>query len=212
MPTLIWLAWIAAGLVFAAAAWALAQRFTSRALLPASRVDQMLVGCLLAAFAVLGAVLAWRRILLMPGAGLLVVSALLTAVTIIDFRSRRIPDALNLALFAWAVAQIAVTGEPGFAASGLGLLISGGVFLLLAVVGRGAMGLGDVKLAAALGALLGFPQVLLALVIGVFAGGLAAVGLLIAGRGKRGATMAYGPYLALGGWVALLGAVFGWRV
>ena len=74
--------------------------------------------------------------------------------------------------------------------------------LLLAVIGRGAMGAGDVKLSAALGVLLGYPLIISGLVLGVLAGGIAALIILVFRRDKKDRFMAYGPYLALGGWLA----------
>ncbi|WP_293169897.1 prepilin peptidase [Oceanithermus sp.] len=59
-----------------------------------------------------------------------------------------------------------------------------------------AMGFGDVKLAGMLGAWLGFGPFLVALAVAVFAGAL--FGLLFRRR-----KLPFGPYLALGGWIAL---------
>ncbi len=59
-----------------------------------------------------------------------------------------------------------------------------------------AMGFGDVKLAGMLGAWLGFGPFLAGLVVAVFAGAL--LGLLLRRR-----KLPFGPYLAIGGWVAL---------
>ena len=59
-----------------------------------------------------------------------------------------------------------------------------------------AMGFGDVKLAGMLGAWLGFGAFLAGLVVAVFAG--AVLGLLLRQR-----KLPFGPYLAIGGWVAL---------
>jgi leader peptidase (prepilin peptidase)/N-methyltransferase len=63
------------------------------------------------------------------------------------------------------------------------------------------LGPGDVRLAAALGAVLGTPNVLLALAAGILAGGVAALFLLATGRAGRRDRMAYAPYLALGAWL-----------
>jgi len=131
----------------------------------------------------------------------LVVSALLLCIALVDLKTRRIPDALTLALLAWAGVQGLGLGRPGWAAAGLGLAAAGALFLLLYLLGRGALGLGDVKLAAALGALLGFPAVLAGLLAGVLLGGLAAAGLLLTGRAGRRDSFAYGPCLALGAWL-----------
>ena len=66
------------------------------------------------------------------------------------------------------------------------------------------MGMGDVKLAALLGAVLG-TSVIAALFIGVLAGGLFAAGVLVReGRAARRKTIAYGPFLAFGALLVLL--------
>ena len=59
-----------------------------------------------------------------------------------------------------------------------------------------AMGFGDVKLAGMLGAWLGFGPFVVALAVAVFAGAI--LGLLLRRR-----KLPFGPYLAIGGWVAL---------
>lgn len=160
----------------------------------------------------LGVVAGWRASSIAALASALVITALLVIISLVDWRTRRIPNALNLALLAWSLVQIAWLGQPTITSAGLGLLVSGGLFLLLALIGRGAMGLGDVKLAGVLGALLGFPLVLRALVVGVFAGGAVALCIILSRRSKAKSTMAYGPYLALGGWVTALGMLLNlWR-
>jgi prepilin signal peptidase PulO-like enzyme (type II secretory pathway) len=83
----------------------------------------------------------------------------------------------------------------------IGLLAAGGFFFLLALLTRGAMGLGDVKLAAATGALVGWPAMVAALLLGILAGGVAALLLLLTRRAGRKDYFAYGPYLASGAWV-----------
>jgi len=86
----------------------------------------------------------------------------------------------------------------------LGGLIGLGLFGLLALIGRGALGMGDVKLAAWIGLLTGYPDILPALLLGIIAGGIAAAILLVAKRFQRKQAIAYAPYLALGAWIVLL--------
>ena len=81
-----------------------------------------------------------------------------------------------------------------------------GVFFLLALIGRGAMGLGDVKLAGVIGLMTGYPLVVAALALGIVLGGVAAIALLVTRRAGRKGTMAYAPYLALGTIIVLLAA------
>ena len=86
----------------------------------------------------------------------------------------------------------------------LGGALGFGIFLLLALIGRGAMGLGDVKLAGVIGLMTGYPLVVAALALGIVLGGVAAIALLVTRRAGRKGTMAYAPYLALGTIVVLL--------
>lgn len=78
------------------------------------------------------------------------------------------------------------------AALGGGLL-----FLLLAVLTRGGVGGGDIKLIAGLGLWLGVNSLLHVVVCGLIAGGLGALFLLIVKHKKRTDTFAYGPFFTL---------------
>jgi leader peptidase (prepilin peptidase) / N-methyltransferase len=105
-------------------------------------------------------------------------------------------------------AVLTVALRAAFATSSLvETLVAGGIafaaFLLVAVVTRGGFGMGDVKLAGLLGLLLG-RAALPGLFVGIVAGGIASAVSLLAHRGERGRTIAYGPYLCLGGAVAVL--------
>jgi leader peptidase (prepilin peptidase)/N-methyltransferase len=129
--------------------------------------------------------------------------ALLVVVTLTDLERRVIP---NTVLLAGAIAAVAIAaiGDPSslpdraIAGAEAGVL----VFLVALLYPRG-MGMGDVKLAAVMGLYLG-RAVAPALLIGFAAG--AVVGLvLIARRGSsaRKQALPFGPFLALGGVVAL---------
>lgn len=98
-----------------------------------------------------------------------------------DLRARRIPDWLTLPtlvlalLVRWALAGWA--GPLGLADGLLGFGVAFLVFFLLAI--GGGMGMGDVKLMAAVGAILGFERSLYALVFISVAGGMQALGWAI---------------------------------
>ncbi|MDH5781822.1 MAG: A24 family peptidase, partial [Dehalococcoidia bacterium] len=91
------------------------------------------------------------------------------------------------------IANFVVGGSIGFA-----------LLLLIAIISRGGMGWGDVKLAALIGLATGFPLVLLALLIGAIIGGLVAVVLLIAKKRGRKEAIPFGPFLSLATLVTLL--------
>ena len=70
--------------------------------------------------------------------------------------------------------------------------------------GRDIMGWGDVKFGGMLGAVLGLQMVITGLYIGILAGGIAAVAvLLVRGRDRRPKVLPYGTFLALGGLAVL---------
>jgi leader peptidase (prepilin peptidase) / N-methyltransferase len=129
--------------------------------------------------------------------------ALLVVVTLTDLERRVIPNTV-LAAGAVAAVGIAAIGDPSSlperAISGAA---AGGFLLLVALVYPRGMGMGDVKLAAVMGLFLG-SAVAPALIIGFAIG--AVVGLaMIARRGAsaRKQAVPFGPFLALGGVVAL---------
>jgi prepilin signal peptidase PulO-like enzyme (type II secretory pathway) len=81
--------------------------------------------------------------------------------------------------------------------------VSGGaaglvIMLIFFLIARGGMGLGDVKMAAMMGLMTGFPKVLIALFLSVIAGGLVAITLLSLGLKKRRQPIPFGPFLSLG--------------
>ena len=91
------------------------------------------------------------------------------------------------------VANAAIGGAIGFA-----------LFLLIAIVSRGGMGWGDVKLAALIGLATGFPLVFFSIIMGAIFGGIVAVALVIAKKRKRRQTIPFGPFLAVAAMVTLL--------
>jgi leader peptidase (prepilin peptidase)/N-methyltransferase len=103
---------------------------------------------------------------------------------------------------------IAVVLRALFERSALAEIVIAGLVILLIVFAlslflRGGLGMGDVKLAGMLGFLLGW-KVLTALFIGAVAGGIAAAFVLSRSAEGRRSTLAYGPYLALGGALTIL--------
>lgn len=201
-----------AGLALGWLTWLAAARFTGRyrAVIaspssgaPAGRSGRVSLGAAptLALMLLWGAWVGSQAASLAVAVCALVVTGLLLCISLVDWRVRRIPDELTLALLAWAVVQMLWIGQPAWEAAALGLLAAGGIFFGLAVLGRGALGIGDVKLEAAAGALLGFPVALAAIFAGILVGGVAAIFLLLIRRAGRKDTFAYGPYLALGAWL-----------
>ncbi len=91
------------------------------------------------------------------------------------------------------VANAAIGGGIGFV-----------LFLLIAIISRGGMGWGDVKLAALIGLATGFPLILIALIMGAILGAIVAIALIIIKKKSRKEMIPFGPFLSLAAMVTLL--------
>lgn len=152
-----------------------------------------------AAFAALGvAVLVAApleaRLLPLGVAGL----GLLTVVVAEDLATRRarnvlvIPGTVLLLLLAF------VGGVGPGLASAAGCAVAFGVLLVIALVGAGRMGMGDVKFGAMCGAGVGVAGLMVMLAAAFLVGGALAAVLLVARVRGRHDTVAFTPFLAIG--------------
>lgn len=133
---------------------------------------------------------------------LLFLSALV-AITAIDLEHQLIPDVITVpGIVAGLLISPALSPLP-WADALLGALLGGGIFFLIILLSRGGMGGGDMKLAAMMGAFLGWKLALVALFLGVFLGGGVAVALLVSGRRGRKDPVPFGPFLAAGSALSL---------
>ncbi len=131
-----------------------------------------------------------------------VLTAVLIVAAFTDIDEGIIPDRLTYpAVLLGLSASVYTIGiKPSLA----GTAAFGGVFLLVAIVSRGGMGGGDIKLAAAIGAFTGLQGALLAFMLSSLLGGLWAVGLVAGGNASRKTVIRFGPFLSIGGWLAYM--------
>lgn len=128
-------------------------------------------------------------------------SAVLVALSAIDFRHRIVPNRIVLpAAAVVVVAHTLIEPSPEWVLAGLG---AAAFFLAAALLYPGGLGMGDVKLALLLGAMLGH-TVILAIMVGLVAA-LVPSAVLFARHGAKARKMAVPlvPFLALGSVVAL---------
>ena len=134
----------------------------------------------------------------------------LIIITFIDLKEQIIPDVISLPFIAlgFLLSFFLKTISP--IDSLLGILSGGGTLLLIAVAGsylfkREAMGGGDIKLAAMVGAFLGWQLTLLSLFLGFFFGAITGVIILIKNKRKneQGDSVPFGPFIAFGTLIAL---------
>jgi leader peptidase (prepilin peptidase)/N-methyltransferase len=131
------------------------------------------------------------------------VQVILVALAAIDVATRLLPNRITLPVAALALVLRAVDERSALLEVGVAGIAAFGVFYVIAILVRGGFGMGDVKLASMLGFLLG-KAVVSALVVGVVAGGIWSAALLLTKRAGMRTSIAYGPFLALGGAAAIL--------
>lgn len=130
--------------------------------------------------------------------------AVVVAVTVTDLERRIVPN--RIVVPALAVALVVQTVRDPSVEWIVSAIAAGGFFLLLALVYPAGLGMGDVKLAAFMGAWLGW-DVAVALFAGSLLGAVAAVVVLARqGASGRKTTLPYVPSLAAG---AVIGLFFG---
>jgi len=160
----------------------------------------------------LGTMLASLLVFISFGATLTMLAALgltwaLIALAGIDFDTQLLPDRITLPLAAaglWVNTQGLFT-TPSLAIWGyvLGFLALWSVYIVFKLVtGKEGMGYGDFKLLAALGAWLGPMMLPLIILLSSVIG--AVIGIIIMRVKKQNLPFAFGPYIAIAGWVALL--------
>ena len=133
-------------------------------------------------------------------------AAILILLAVIDLEQRRLPDVIVLPALAVALV-VRPGGDLGTTVAGAGAALA--LFLLLYALGRrlygpGALGMGDVKLAALIGAVVGLERLALALPLGILLAGGAALVLLLSGRASRSDSLPYGHFMALAAVVVMV--------
>src|SRR5688572_9249702 len=128
------------------------------------------------------------------------------AAAAIDLRTRRVPNALTLAIASTGIVLAAAgAGRIALAAAIGGCVV--GVLLMLPGHIFGATGGGDVKLLGALGTLLGPAGIVTAFLAMAVVGGVMAIAIAIQRHraGQADNRFAYAPAIAVGACVAVVG-------
>jgi leader peptidase (prepilin peptidase) / N-methyltransferase len=136
--------------------------------------------------------------------GLLLV-LLLVPITLIDLEHHIIPNTLVALGSVGAVAIVAALDPGALPAHLIAAAAAGGFLLIAAFAYPAGMGMGDVKLAGVMGLYLG-RSVAVALLVAVLVGAIVGTAVMARVGVKEGRKTAvpFGPFLALGGVVALL--------
>lgn len=152
---------------------------------------------------------AWRFGFGAAAAAGLVLTWALVALAFIDYDTQLLPDDITLPLL-WAGLLLGLFAVfTPLPAAVLGAVAGYGTLWLVyhlfrLFTGKEGMGYGDFKLLAALGAWLGWKMLPLIILLASFAGALVGVAAIAFLGHERQRPMAFGPFLCLAGWVALM--------
>ncbi len=140
----------------------------------------------------------------------------LVVLALIDLEHFILPDVLTYSLLGGGLLLAVLSpgrfGPPGIGPSLLwsliGAAVGGGSLWLIGILGKAvfrkeAMGLGDVKLMAAVGAWQGWGMALFAIFLGALVAAVVGIGLILGRKAEWGSKIPFGPYLAIGSLLAL---------
>ena len=153
---------------------------------------------------------AWGTLALW-GVGLVWFAACTAVLVRTDLREHRLPNRWTLRLWAGGLAAMGGGAVLAGRLDVLGSVLLGGLgyaaaMLVLHVLSRGGLGMGDVKFAGGLGSYAGVAGLDAAVAAGVLAillGGLTALVLLVLRRATRATALPFGPAMVAGAAVAL---------
>jgi len=139
----------------------------------------------------------------------IILSSALIIIAFIDLNEEIVPDVISLpGIVIGFIISFFVT-YISFINSALGILAGGGIILIIGLAGsvifkKEAMGGGDVKLAAMIGAFLGWKYIIVSLFLGFFLGAVTGIILILSKIKSREDLVPFGPFIVLGSFVTIL--------
>ncbi|GAH20399.1 unnamed protein product [marine sediment metagenome] len=138
----------------------------------------------------------------------IILSSALIIIAFIDLNEQIVPDVISLPGIVIGFILSFFIPYISFINSALGVLVGGGIILIIGLGGsvifkKEAMGGGDVKLAAMIGAFLGWRYIIISLFLGFFLGALAGIFLIMSKIKSREDVVPFGPFIVLGSFITL---------
>ena len=133
----------------------------------------------------------------------LFLTAVLVVVTFIDLEFYLIPDRIVLFALIAGLPLNLIARDLTIVSALSGMLSAGGFLLILAIVSRGGMGGGDIKLAAVIGFYLGWPNGFLALLFACMLAGIVGLALVLTRIKGRKDVIPFGPFIVAGTFISI---------
>lgn len=129
---------------------------------------------------------------------MLLFMSMLVVASFIDLAHQIIPDGVLLVGGILGIPLVYLQSLEQLKWGMLGFFAAGLLLLLIAILSKGGMGGGDIKLAAVMGLYLGLKLVAVALMLAFILGGTIGIILLLTGLKSRKDPVPFGPFLAVG--------------
>lgn len=139
----------------------------------------------------------------------------LLVIFFVDLEFQLIPDKVTIPGIVVGLASSFLVNPPGILNSLLGFLVGGISLLAVAYLGewlfkKEAMGGGDIKMAAMMGAFIGWQKILVTFMAGAFIGAVVSViWMMLSSKVRRERLIPFGPFLAMG---AVIVVIYGDRL
>jgi len=138
----------------------------------------------------------------------LALTSALIIISFIDLEHTIVPNVITLPGIPIGLVLSPLLLRIGFLNALFGMIIGGGLFYLIAIVGpfifkKEVMGGGDVKLIAMIGAFLGWQPTILTIFLSAFTGSIVGLLMIALKRKGRGDEIPYGPFISLGALISI---------
>ncbi len=142
----------------------------------------------------------------------MIITPILIAIFIIDYKMQIIPNRLNLSLFEIGLCYTFILGFNYLNIATdrvIGLVIGGGIFLLITLIGgliagKEAMGFGDVKLMCGLGLIFGALGIISVSAMSFLIGAIVSIILLATKIKKTNEYIPFGPFIVISSFIAMI--------
>ncbi len=139
----------------------------------------------------------------------IILSSALIIIAFIDLNEQIVPWVISLPGIILGFILSFFVPYISFVNSALGVVVGGGIILSIRLAGsvifkKEAMGMGDIELAAMIGAFLGWRYITISLFLGFFLGALAGIILIMSKIKSREDAVPFGPFIVLGSFITLL--------
>jgi leader peptidase (prepilin peptidase)/N-methyltransferase len=130
--------------------------------------------------------------------------SLLVIITVSDLAYRIIPDKVLLPFFlVFLVLRFFIHPDETYVSHLTGMVLGFAIFFLIALISRGGMGGGDIKLFTVVGLFFGYPLLLLTILLSTLLGTVYGILMVVFQGAGRKTEIPFGPFIAMGSVIAL---------